>query len=208
MVVSNTVAHALVEALTKYKDLQPRWISVLGKLLGGHGAIGLLRYQSDYRIDLLLRAMEDERPTLAEPTDEPAITLALLAGAVQGALTRYWIFSAYEALRMAKNLAAGKADPKLRALYERFRIIRIPLAKLQIANDAGLKTGIMLGTIGPGADTPPEEYSAKAKVEYHPVVLLNRETGSIGWMVIDGTTGIQETIFRRELSDQLLALFD
>ena len=174
---------------------------------GAHGAAGLLRYQSDYRIDLLLRAMEDDAAVQGEPAKEPEIAISLLAGDLKSALTRYWIFSTYEALRIAKNSEAGRANAKLQALYQQFRLISIPLAKLEIANGAALKDGIKLAKVGPG-DPDIQEYRPDAKIEYHPVVLLNVQTGSIGWMVIDGETAKQVSIFRRALSDELLALFD
>ena len=205
--VSQHAAAAIIAALKKYNALQPKWISVLNRFLGGHGAVGLLRYQSDYRIDLLLRCLEDEAAISGEPNKEPEITVAIFVNDLKSALTRYWVFSTYEALRIAKNSQAGKPNAKLQALYERFRLIRIPLAKLEIANDAVLTGGVKLQRVGPG-DPDIQEYKPDAKIEYHPVVLLNVHTGSLGWIVFDAATGSQVSIFRRELSDEFLALFD
>jgi hypothetical protein len=205
MSVTTSLGSALIEALTKYEALQPKWIKLLNQLFAEYGGIGLLRYQSDLRIDLLLRAMEDEAAAQAEPQ---ANEVSLLVGDLQSALTRYWLLSAYEALRIAKASEAGKANAKLQSLYEKFRLVRIPLAKLQIANDRLLKEGILLVNVGDGPEHIPELYNFKAKTEYHPPVLFNRATGSIGWDLVNVATGKQEIIFRRDLSNGLLGLFD
>ena len=45
-----------------------------------------------------------------------------------------------------------------------------------------------------------------AAADYHPPIVIDPNTGSIGWNVFNPLTGGTEMIFRRELSDGLLSL--
>jgi hypothetical protein len=51
----------------------------------------------------------------------------------------YWVLGTHDALRIAARSPGGKEHPKLATLYERFRLVRMPLAKLKIAGDDALK---------------------------------------------------------------------
>lgn len=202
--ISRYLQAALIEAHQRYPSLQRKWIDTLTRLLAYHGATGLLRYQSDYRMDLIIRAMEDETVDgLRSPPSD-----ADFAADVQLMLSRYWVLSTYEALRIAKDSSAGKPNARIQSLYERFRLVRVPTAKLEIANDRHLGAPATLTSIGEGADTAPLVYSSKAKCEYHPPVIVDTTSGSIGWILIEAKSRSQITIFRRQLSDEVLAIFD
>jgi len=91
--VSPLLTSATIEALGRYADLRPKWRDVYTGLLkvsqtGG----GLLRYQPDHLIDLILRAMEDE---LAERLRAPAEGDGQihLDDSLQHVLMRYWVLS-------------------------------------------------------------------------------------------------------------------
>jgi hypothetical protein len=60
MAVGSLLVSALSEAIAHNRDLQTKWIQANTRLVAVSGEVGLLRYQPDYRIDLVLRAMEDE----------------------------------------------------------------------------------------------------------------------------------------------------
>jgi hypothetical protein len=97
--------------------------------------------------------------------------------------------------------------PKLPSLYERFRLVRVPLAKLKIAGDDALKDGGVLLVPAGQDDAKPETYRARSNDEYHPPTPID-ERGSIGWHLFEVKTMLPVTIYRRQLSDELLALFD
>jgi hypothetical protein len=168
-------------------ELQSKWINVLSRLAGEYESIGVLRLQSDHRIDLVLRAIEDEiasRGSLSSAAgDAELISLDFLT-----ALTRYWVFSSYETLKVAKNSEKGKLDSKLQATYQRFRLVWLSFAKPESSYGA-LKSQREVGY-------------------YRPVGTFNRRTGSLGWRVLNPDKGQEETIFRRDLSDRLITLFD
>ena len=99
-----------------------------------------MRYQPDHLIDLIVRAMEDElaaRHQLAPAGDEHVH----LEDTLQFVLTRYWVLGTDDALRIAARSPAGKVHPNLQSVYERFRLVRVPLAKLKVAGDDALKDG-------------------------------------------------------------------
>jgi len=168
-------------------ELQSKWLGVLSRLAGEYESIGVLRLQSDHRIDLVLRAMEDEivsKGSIAGAASEAdLVSLDFLT-----ALTRYWVFSSYEALKVAKNSEKGKLDSKLQALYQQFRIVWLSVSKPE-SSYGMLKSQREIGY-------------------YRPVGTFSRKTGSLGWRVLNPNKGQEETIFRRDLSDGLLMLFD
>jgi hypothetical protein len=205
MAVSPLLTSATIEALGRYADLRPKWRDVYTGLVrisqtGG----GLVRYQPDHLMDLIIRAMEDE---LAARLTLEGDRHVHLEDTLQHLLTRYWIIGTHDALRIAARSPAGKVHPKLPSLYERFRLVRVPLAKLKIAGDDALKDGGVLLSPAGEHDAKPETYRARSNDEYHPPTLID-ERGSIGWHLFDVKTMLPVTIYRRQLSDELLVLFD
>ena len=120
---------------------------------------------------------------------------------------RYWVLGTHDALPIAGRSPAGKEHPKLATLYERFRLVRVPLAKLKIAGDDALKDGGVLLRPAGEDEAKPEVYRARSNDEYHPPTVID-ERGSIGWHLFEVKTMLPVTIYRRQLSDELLALFD
>jgi hypothetical protein len=207
MAVNPLLTSATIEALERYAYLRPKWREVYTGLVrvsqtGG----GLVRYQPDHLIDLIVRAMEDElaaRHRVAPEGDRHVH----LEDTLQHLLTRYWIIGTHDALRIAARSPAGKVHPKLPSLYERFRLVRVPLAKLKIAGDDALRDGRVLLVPAGEDDAKPELYRARSNDEYHPPTPID-ERGSIGWHLFEVKTMLPVTIYRRQLSDELLAVFE
>jgi hypothetical protein len=205
MAVSPLFTSATIEALERYADLRAKWRDVYAGLVRiSQTSGGLVRYQPDHLIDLLIRAMEDELAARLALEDDRHVHLE---DTLQHLLTRYWIIGTHDALRIAARSPAGKAHPKLPSLYERFRLVRVPLAKLKIAGDDALKDGGVLLRPAGEDDAKPEMYRSRSNDEYHPPTLIN-EQGSVGWHLFEVKTMLPVTIYRRQLSDELLALFD
>lgn len=196
---------ALCVSIARAPGLSERWIRALSSLAGSFGAGGLLRYQSDYRIDLLLRALEAETSqTVLQPQQSGQPSLAF---DVQGTLSRYWLMSSYELLRVAKNSELGKGNDGLKALYAKFQLVRVPITKLEIAEDRKLGGVITLETIGEGEPRLSEyDPKKKPKVPFHPEMRICTATGSIGWRLFWPDTRQEVVLYRQHLSDELLAL--
>lgn len=205
--LSPLLTSAAMEALRRYADLRAKWRDVYTGLVrlsqtGG----GLMRYQPDHLIDLVVRSMEDELAARhrAAPEGDGRVHLE---DTLQYVLTRYWVLGTHDVVRIAARSPAGKVHPKLPSLYERFRLVRVPLAKLKIAGDDALKDGRVMLVHAEEDEAKPEAYRARSNDEYHPPTPID-ERGSIGWHLFDVKTMLPVTIYRRQLSDELLALFD
>ena len=205
--VSPLLSSAAMEALGRYADLRPKWRDVYTGLVrlsqtGG----GLMRYQPDHLIDLIVRSMEDELAARhrAAPEGDGRVHLE---DTLQYVLTRYWVLGTHDVVRIAARSHAGKVHTKLTSLYDRFRLVRVPLAKLKITGDDALKEGRVMLVHAEEDEAKPEVYRARSNDEYHPPTPIDGR-GSIGWHLFDAKTMLPVTIYRRQLSDELLALFD
>ena len=165
-----------------------------------------MRYQPDHLIDLIVRSMEDELAARhrAAPEGDGRVHLE---DTLHHVLTRYWVLGTHDVVRIAARSHAGKVHPKLTSLYNRFRLVRVPLAKIKIAGDDALKDGRVMLVHAEEDKAKPEAYRARSNDEYHPPTPID-DRGSIGWHLFDVRTMLPVTIYRRQLSDELLALFD
>jgi hypothetical protein len=205
--LSPLLTSAAMEALRRHADLRPKWRDVYTGLVrlsqtGG----GLVRYQPDHLIDLIVRSMEDELAARHRAVSERDGRVHL-EDTLQYVLTRYWVLGTHDVVRISARSHAGKVHPKLTSLYDRFRLVRVPLAKLKIAGDDVLKDGRVMLVHADEDEAKPEAYWARSDDEYHPPTPID-ERGSIGWHLFDVRTMLPVTIYRRQLSDELLALFD
>lgn len=194
--ISELVAAALIEAMNAQEALHRRWVRVTHQFAEAFGTA--LARHSDTRIDMLLRKLEDERiPRLKGPRGgEVDVSFDL-----QVSLSNAWTLSTYDALAA---IPADRRTDRSRLLFAKTKLVRIPIAKASIADDWGLKGELALVPWG-GSPSDAEPYVAG---EYVPVMGVDPATGSISWQTIDGRSRAQITISRREISDELLALFD
>jgi hypothetical protein len=203
MSASILVDNLLILALSKYPQLKEKWNNLLLSVCSQNGVPFLAMHcQADGRTDLILRVLEDEAAA-AMPNHG-----GVWGQDMQRALTRYWILSSYELLRTLKESPIGKPNARSESLYQRFRLVRVPMTKLQIANDRALKQAITLERVGEGPPSDPIPYSASSKSEYFPPEIFNTLTGSIGWMTLDAANLQTHTLTRRQLSDEFLGLLE
>jgi hypothetical protein len=200
--IGQLLAAASVQASRNHSELRAKWLDVYNRLISINA--DLARFQSDLWVDLILRSLEDElADRLAAGSPGSIHEAVVLADSLQHTLTRYWVLGTHDVLRMAKT-GAGE-HPKLATLFEKFRFVRMPLAKLELADDNKMpRDSLILLRVGEGADVERELYR---KVSYYPPEPIDGR-GSIGWGVFMAETLEPVTIFRRDLSDELLALFD
>jgi hypothetical protein len=95
---------------------------------------------------------------------------------------------------------------KVVALRQKLELVRVPLAKFQIANDSKVKEPIYFVKQG-GPPSEPEPYSSKQRIEYTPTNIVSLTTGSCGWRVYDTGAKAEIEIFRQDISDEILALW-
>ncbi len=203
--ISALLTHAYAISIANDQDMQRKWIDVYGKFCG-YGSDAIMRTQADYRLDMVLRAMEIEAVSaFGKPVANNPLMFAF---DVQAALSRCWLLSTYESLRVTKNTEKGKADTKLRELFWRFSLVRIPIAKLEIARDNKIKEDLVFSIMEDAGAEPSERYSEIRQKDYHPAMSAETATGSVAWHVYDRQTKSAYWISRRMLSDAFLNFFD
>jgi hypothetical protein len=128
-------------------DLPARWVDVCNRMLNCFGVEYFQQHQSDYWTDLILRKVEDEAVVLLaqQSENQPVDSLPTF----QISLSRMWVLSTYEGVRLAHETAAGRNNAKLAELRRRLEMVRVPLAKQEIANDQKIKDAITLVRVGP-----------------------------------------------------------
>ena len=198
-----TAAYSM--AMASNEELHKRWISVSHALGAIAGNAHLTALHRNCRLDLLLRMLERERleRMRSASSKDPIWSLDL-----QVALSENWLLSAYEVARAAKKpfKDSGNDASRLLALEHRLSLIRMPIAKGVIQgmdrkphkNDPPMLVKV-------GGDTP-EPYQDDGS--YMAPRSLCVETGAILWYPVDITTRKTDAICRRNLSDEMLALFD
>lgn len=191
-------------AIASDEELHKKWISVsyaLGAVAGNAHVIAL---QRNGRLDLMLRLLERERLERMkdDPSKEPIWSLDL-----QSSLSENWLLSAYEVARAAKKpfKASGKDVSRLLALEHRLALVRMPIAKgvIQGMDRKPHKDNPPM-LLKAGDDTP-ELYQDDGS--YMAPCSLCAETGAILWYPVDMTTRETVAVCRRDLSDEMLALF-
>jgi hypothetical protein len=199
MLVSSLLNTAMATALSlSGSEMGRKWRDVLTRLYG-LGPLDLFRHQGDYQLDLLLRALEAE--TLSQ----------LRAGEsakpdIQMTLTRGWLLSTYELVRIAHETPKGKAHRPLTDLRRRLESVRVPIAKLKIANDSSMKKPVVFDAIGEGP-LKSMSYSAKERPPFYPGQYCCSLSGSLGWYVYEPKSRSMVGITRRMLSDEMLRLW-
>ena len=186
-------------------ELHKRWISVSFKLGAIAGAVHTLSVQRIGRLDMLLRLLEDERleRTKDDPANEPDWSLDL-----QFALSENWLLSAYEVARTAKEMLKRRSDklPRLLTLENRLALVRMPIAKGEIQGMNQRTNRDNPPMLVRAGDNTPEPYQADGS--FIMPKSLCAETGSALWHPVDMTIVQTVAICRRDLSNELLGLFE
>lgn len=193
-------------AMSNDEGLHKRWISVSHKLGSIIGITHLIALQRNGRLDLMLRLLERERLKRMQntPSSEPVWSLDL-----QISLSENWLLSAYEVARAAKvyfGSRSGENCSELLKLEHRLALVRMPVAKGEIQ---GMNKRVNKDNppvlMRVGGDTPePYQNNGSYRAPYG----LCPETGAVVWYPVDMTTRKTVDICRRDLSDEMLALFD
>jgi hypothetical protein len=199
------VSTAFAIGLKRDEDLYKKWITISHKLGPVAGTIHTASLQRIGRLDMLLRVLEGERLQLlkAGPSAELDLSLDL-----QSAMSEHWVFSAYEVTRAAKKpfQAIGKDASRLLSLAHRLGLVRMPLAKGVIQGMDRKPYRENPPTLVRVGDTEPELYQDNGS--YIMSQGLCGETGAALWCPLDITKGEEIAICRRDLSDEMLTLFD
>lgn len=178
-------------------DIYRQWCEVGRKLAQLRGDSKGHAYEHlDANIDLLLRDLEGEQHKALK-------TFGIKPGGgvffAQISLSKMWLFAIYEIVRQTceqgcmhrvtpgKNCgdAACYCCQTLKPVRNRLNCFRIPLAKLQ------------------PEDAPANRVASKTN--YHADLVIDEDSGSIGWRAESGRTRLTEVTSRLALSDYVLS---
>ncbi|MDO9604966.1 hypothetical protein [Hydrogenophaga sp.] len=192
-------------ALANDQPLHEKWIALSFALGAVAGDAHLVALQRNGRLDLMLRLLETER---LERIKNDSAKEAMLSLDLQVALSENWLLSAYEVARAAKApfKASGNDASRLLALEHRLALVRMPVAKgvIQGMDRKPYKNNPpLLMKVG---DDMPKLYQDDGS--YMAPCGLCVATGAVLWYPADITGHKTAPICRRELSDEMLALFD
>lgn len=185
------------------------WIK-LSYLLSGRFRLpmAMLSIQRQGDLDVLLRCLEDEY----HANKDELFTLHY-----QLMFAETWVVGCYEFLRAFRDRddkapKAGKAKSgvsdldEFKSIFSDLELLRMPIAKFQIAKDRELGGPVPMERVGCGVAKPIEFYDPKDPDRFHIMPRGPSARGSATWLVIDGRNKQQHWVERRELADRLLSL--
>ena len=185
------------------EGIHRRWISAslqIGSRLQRSAL--MISIQRIGRIDLLLRAIESEAPSRDFDSD-------LTAFDYQHMMSEVWVLLAYEAARTVRQRKIGPVNEKADNAFRRLEIVRMVIAKHEIASDRELKTPLVLERRPSNAEDLPATYDRNDPLRAHIAPAGLSERGSVGWWAIDTKVGGAALwVERQQLSDDLLAAWN
>jgi hypothetical protein len=205
-------------ARAKYRDAHVAWTDLSFRLSGRFNLpIASLNIQRQGDIDLLLRCMEDEFSSNAagEKADTTGVDMTFH---YQMTLSEIWIVGCYEILRAFRQRdsdARGAGMPtsgvselnSFKSIFADLELLRMPLAKFEIAKDNKLKKPLLMQRV-PHSDDASDHafYDSKDPARYHLMPRGMSPRGAVSWVALDHLVNSERWIERRDLSERLLAL--
>jgi hypothetical protein len=207
---------AFFGARVKHQTLNREWTDLSARLAGRFFLpIAALSLQLQGDLDLLLRSLEEEYqpPTFPEVSDSSDLGFI---SHYQKMLSEQWIAGVYEVLRAfrqrdreAKKRNTGLSglsdDETFASILSDLELLRMPIAKYEIARDSKLEQPLLLAAYPANGDaTDNYVYDGNDPTRSHIMQAGISGRGSFTWLALDHLDSSQRWIERRELSDRLL----
>jgi len=201
-------------ARTKYRAENEAWIKLSFVLSGRFNLpVASINIQRQGDLDLLLRCLEDEFDATKAATGTPESFVFHY----QLMLSESWVVGCYEILRAFRQrddeaLKAGVRPfgvsemGSFKSIFADFELLRMPMAKFEIAKDKKMKQPLPMRKVGEGDEAAQHFYDPKDPARYHIMPTFVGPRGSAMWQALDHQTNREYQIERRDLSERLLAL--
>lgn len=199
-------------ARARYRMEIQAWVGLSYRLSGRLNLVtAVVNIQRQGDLDILLRCLEDEFDTNKDASGmEFAFHYQML-------FSETWIVGCYEILRAFQQrdreaAAAGRSPSgiceldEFKSVFTDFELLRMPIAKLEIAKDKKLQQPLPMRRVGDDKTKPIEFYDPKDPGRFHSMPKGVSARGSAVWLALDGRNLQQHWVERRDLSDRLLAL--
>jgi hypothetical protein len=130
-------------------------------------------------------------------------------------LSESWVVNYYEILRAFRqrddeaNLGVDgvSAMAAFKSIFADVELLRMPLAKYEIAKDRRMKEPLTMRAIPPNNDATDEHvYDKKDPTRSHIMPTGMSGRGSMTWLVLDHSVPREYWVERQDLADRLLAL--
>jgi hypothetical protein len=198
-------------ARAKYRAENEAWVQLSFRLSGWFNLVTASpSIQREGDLDILLRCLEDE---FNMNKDACGMEFSFH---YQMMFSETWIVGCYEILRAFRQRdrdAAKASKPtsgisellEFKSIFTDFALLRIPIAKFEIAQDGKLKQPLPMRRVG-DETKPIEFYDPKDPGRFHIMPKGVSERGSAVWLALDVRNSQQHWVERRDLADRLLSL--
>lgn len=199
-------------ARAKYKAENEAWVQLSLRLSGRFKLVtAMSSIQREGNLDILLRCLEDEFDVNKDTSGMD------FSFHYQMMFSETWIVGCYEILRAFRQrdreaAAAGKSTSgvseldEFKSIFTDFELLRMPMAKFEIAKDNKLEQPLPMCRVGDGETKPIEFYDPKDPDRYHIMPKGVSARGSAVWLALDARSSRQHWVERRDLADRLLFL--
>jgi len=199
-------------ARARYRVENRAWVDLSHRLSGRFKLVTAgMNIQRQGDLDILLRCLEDEFNT---NKDTSGVDLSFH---YQMMFSETWIIGCYEIFRAFQQrdreaATAGRSPSgvcefeEFKTIFTDLELLRITIAKLEIAKDNKLKQPLPMRRAGDDKTKPIEFYDPKDPGRFHIMPTGVSARGSAVWLALDGRNLQQHWVERRDLSDRMLAL--
>lgn len=194
----SALENGLCVALTRQAERHHQWTKI-APCIAPIGGLACAQIQHAGRLDCILIQMEAEQ----EAQRSDAITAVQI---FMPALSEAFIFSLFEPVnRAVKSLHKCSLRSCSGVLYDLY-LVRTLLSKGQLPQYEEKKHGRIHLAYHDGTPAGAYDSIEDGKAAFIAPYIQSTATGSLGWIVPDLKNGCSKQIFRRDLSDQVLAL--
>jgi hypothetical protein len=199
-------------ARAKYRAENEAWVQLSHRLSGRFNlATAASSIQRLGDLDILLRCLEEEFNTNKDASGMD------FSFHYQMMFSETWIVGCYEILRAFRERDRKAADAgkptsgvsdldEFKSVFADFELLRMPIAKFQIAKDNKLDQPLPMRRVGDDETKPTEFYDPKDPDRFHIMPAGVSSRGSVMWLALDGRNSQEHWVERRDLADRLLSL--
>lgn len=199
-------------ARAKYRAEHEAWVQLSYRLSGRFNLVTAIpSMQREGNLDILLRCLEDE---FNMDKDASGIDFSLH---YQMMFSETWVVGCYEILRafQQRDREAVKVGmstsgitelEEFKSIFSDFELLRMPVAKFEIAKDDKLKQPLPMRRSGDDGTKPIGFYDRTDPNRFHIMPKGASARGSAMWLALDVRNSREYWIERRDLADRLLSL--
>jgi hypothetical protein len=204
MTISENMAIAFFEALSKHPETHNNWLKISYKINALlPNSLALISVQRIGEFDLVLRIMEDD----FNPKKQSSTDIDIQAFNIQIMFSDIWVGLIYEITRSLKDRKKTECA-EFRILENDLRILRVALEKHEIADDKKLEEDLLMVKHPRNNDnTDYYTYSRGDNNRGHIMPSGISDRGSRMWHITDIKNNCSRWLERRDLSDRFIKIY-